>query len=100
MNSISALSIQGLSTLNAILGSTESSRAVAAIITLMQEELNKPEASSGGEVVSYLDLIIGTIGFVLLQRWGRRKTELDFRDAGGEETIWDCVIDDKGKAPR
>ncbi|KIX02746.1 uncharacterized protein Z518_08688 [Rhinocladiella mackenziei CBS 650.93] len=96
MNSISGLSIQGLSTLNAILGSTESSRAVAAIITLIKDELNKPEAGSKGEVVSYLDLIIGTIGFVMLQRWGRRKTELDFRDAGGEETIWDEVIDDHG----
>lgn len=96
MNSVSALSIQGLSTLNAILGSTESSRAVAAIITLAKDELNKPEAGSAGEVVSYLDLIIGTVGFVLLQRWGRRKTELDFRDRGGEETIWDSVIDDKG----
>lgn len=96
MNSISGLSIQGLSTLNAILGSTESSRAVAAIITLIRDELNKPEVGGTGEVVSYLDLIIGTIGFVMLQRWGRRKTELDFREVGGEETIWDAVIDDKG----
>ncbi|OAG45607.1 hypothetical protein AYO21_00243 [Fonsecaea monophora] len=96
MNSISGLSIQGLATLNAILGSTESSRAVAAIITLIRDELNKPEIGGTGEVVTYLDLIIATIGFVMLQRWGRRKTELDFRDAGGEETIWDAVIDDKG----
>jgi len=96
MNSLSGLSIQGLSTLNAILGSTESSRAVAAIITLIKDELNKPEAGSTGEVVSYKDLIVGTVGFVLLQRWGRRKTELDFREAGGDETIWDTVIDDKG----
>ncbi len=96
MNSISGLSIQGLATLNAILGSTESSRAVAAITTLIKDELNKPEVGGSGEVVTYLDLIIGTIGFVMLQKWGRRKTELDFRDAGGEETIWDAVIDDKG----
>ena len=96
MNSISGLSIQGLATLNAILGSTESSRAVAAIITLIRDELNKPEVGGTGEVVTYLDLIIGTVGFVMLQRWGRRKTELDFREAGGEEAIWDAVIDDKG----
>lgn len=95
MNSISALSIQGLSTLNAILGSTESSRAVAAIVTLIKDELRKPEASSR-EVVPYADLMIGIVGFVMLQRWGRRKTELDFREAGGEETLWDTVIDDKG----
>ena len=96
MNSISGLSIQGLATLNAILGSTESSRAVASIITLIQDELNKPEVGGTGEIVTYMDLIVGTIGFVLLQRWGRRKTELDFREAGGEEVVWDAVIDDKG----
>lgn len=96
LNSASSLSIQGLSTLNAILGSTESSRAVAAIITLIRDELNKPGDRHEGEVISYLDLFSGTIGFVLLQRWGRRKTELDFRTAGGEEVIWDTVIDDKG----
>ena len=49
-----------------------------------------------GEIVGYLDLISGIIGFVLLQRWGRRKTELDFRADGGEEVIWDTVLDDKG----
>src|SRR3984957_20268076 len=96
LDSASSLSLQGLSTLNAILGSTESSRAVAAIATLIREELNKPEAGSPGEIVGYVDLISGIIGFVLLQRWGRRKTELDFRGNGGEEVIWDTVIDDKG----
>lgn len=93
---MSALSIQGLSTLNAVLGSTESSRAVAAIITLIRDELNKPDADGHGEVANYVDLLVATVGFVLLQRWGRRKTEMEFRDAGGEETIWDTVIDDKG----
>ncbi|KAK5282177.1 hypothetical protein LTR20_008346 [Exophiala xenobiotica] len=96
MNSVSSLSIQGLATLNAILGSTESSRAVAAIITLIRDELRKPDSANSGEIISYMDLIVGTTGFVMLQRWGRRKTELDFRDADGEETIWDAVIDDKG----
>jgi hypothetical protein len=96
LDSASSLSLQGLSTLNAILGSTESSRAVAAIATLIREELNKPEAGNPGEIVGYVDLISGIIGFVLLQRWGRRKTELDFRGNGGEEVIWDTVIDDRG----
>ena len=96
LNSASILSIRGLNTLNAILGSTESSRAVAAIITLIKDELNKPEEGSRGEVVTYFDLVTSTIGFALLQRWARRKTERDFREAGGEEVIWDAVIDDKG----
>ena len=85
----------GLASLNAILGSTESSRAVAAILTLMRDEFQKPEPD-GGESVGYLDLFVGTVGFVLLQRWGRRKTNRQFIDAGGEEIIWDAVIDDNG----
>ena len=96
LNSVSAVSIHGLATLNAILGSTETSRAVAAIITLIRDELNKGSDTEAGPVIGYTDLVSCTIGFVLLQRWGRRKTELAFRDGGGEEVIWDTVIDDKG----
>ena len=95
VDSFSSVSLQGLSTLNAILGSTESSRAVAAIIALIKNELNKP-GSDETEVVGYLDLVVGIVAFVLLQRWGKRKTELDFRLSGGEEVIWDTVLDDKG----
>lgn len=87
--------LQGLSALNAILGDTESSRAVSAIITLSKEELTRPGAEDG-LVPGYWDLIVGVVSFVILQRWGRRKTALEFRGNGGEETIWDLVINDKG----
>ena len=93
LNSISAVSIHSLAMLNTICGSTESSKAVASVIHLLTHELNKPEA---GEIISYREIVVAVIGFVLLQRWGRRKTQIDFRNAGGEETIWDTVIDDKG----
>lgn len=93
LNSVSTLSIHGLSMLNAICGSTETSKAVAAVINLLSTELNRPQ---GEHVATYYDLLSALIGFVLLQRWGRRKTQLDFRNAGGEETIWDMVIDDRG----
>ena len=96
LNSVSAVSIHGLATLNAILGSTETSRAVAAIITLIRDELNKGSDGEAGQPIGYTDLVSCTIGFVLLQRWGRRKTDLAFREGGGEEVIWDTVIDDKG----
>ena len=96
LDSVSALSIHGLATLNAILGSTETSRAVAAIITLVRNELKKGDSASTPHQIGYFDLAAGTVVFVLLQRWGRRKTEIDFRESGGEETIWDTVIDDKG----
>lgn len=82
--------------MNAVLGSTESSRAVAAIIELIKDEFKKPESGKESEFVGYLDLFSGIVGFVLLQRWGRRQTEREFRASGGEEVIWDAVIDDKG----
>lgn len=93
LNSISGVSIHSLSMLNTICGSTESSKAVASVIHLLTHELNKPE---DGEIISYREILIAVIGFVLLQRWSRRQTQIDFRNAGGEETIWDTVIDDKG----
>lgn len=42
------------------------------------------------------DLLVGSIGFALLQRWGRRKTERIIREKGGEEIVWDIVILDDG----
>ncbi|KPI45346.1 uncharacterized protein AB675_2396 [Cyphellophora attinorum] len=93
MNSASGVAIHGLAVLNALFGNTETSKAVAAVITLLSTELNRPQ---GEHVASYWDLFSGLVGFVLLQRWGRRKTMLDFRNEGGEHTIWDTVIDDRG----
>ena len=93
INQSSGAIIHGLSVFNALFGNTETSKAVAAVITLLSTELNKPH---GEHVVRYLDLVLGLCGFVLLQRWGRRKTQLDFRNDGGEQTIWDTVIDDRG----
>ena len=96
LTSASNLSTQGLSTLDALLGSTETSRAVASVIELIRDEFKKPEAGKDNASVGYMDLFGGTVGFVLLQRWARRKTEREFRARGGEEIIWDAVIDDKG----
>lgn len=93
LNSVSGLSIHGLTMLNAVVGNTETSKALAAVVTLLLTELNEPQA---GYRATYKDLVLGLISFVLLQRWARRKTQLDFQSAGGEETIWDSVIDDRG----
>jgi len=92
-----AQSITGsLAMLNAILGSTESSRAVAAIVTLMRTELNRPHEDGSPDMISTFDLLIGVISFLFLQRNGRRQTELEWRDSGGDEAVWDIVIDDRG----
>lgn len=97
LSSFSALSQNLLSTIDAIVGSTESSRAIAAIITLIRKEFQKPEAVGiTDQNVGVGDLLVGSIGFALLQRWGRRKTERLIREKGGEEIVWDIVILDDG----
>ncbi|PGG95884.1 hypothetical protein AJ80_09902 [Polytolypa hystricis UAMH7299] len=96
LSSFSAFSQNLLSTLDAILGSTESSRAIAAIITLIRREFRNGDSGIGGERVGVGDLLVGSIGFALLQRWGRRATEREIKEHGDEEMIWDIVILDNG----
>lgn len=85
-----------LSTLDAILGSTESSRAIAAIITLIRREFRGNVPGPDAERIGVGDLLVGSVGFALLQSWGRKNTERYIRDNGGDETVWDIVILDNG----
>lgn len=94
LSSAAHLSQTLLSTLDAILGSTESSRAIAAIITLIRKELR--ETRHGNDKVAVGDLLVGSVGFALLQSWGRKNTQRQLRDNGGDEMIWDVVILDSG----
>ncbi|RJE22841.1 Lipase class 3 [Aspergillus sclerotialis] len=94
LSSAAQLSQTLLSTLDAILGSTESSRAIAAIITLIRKELR--ETRSGSDRVAVGDLLVGTVGFALLQRWGRKNTQRLLHENGGDAIIWDVVILDSG----
>ncbi|EEA22702.1 hypothetical protein TMatcc_001545 [Talaromyces marneffei ATCC 18224] len=96
LSSLSNLSQNLLYTLDAILGSTESSRAIAAIITLIRKEFSKAEEGEDSEVVGVGDLLVGSVGFALLQRWGRLKSEKQLRESEGEVIIWDVVILDNG----
>lgn len=96
LSSLSNLSQNLLYTLDAILGSTESSRAIAAIITLIRKEFSKQEEGEGNDVVGVGDLLVGSVGFALLQRWGRLRSEKQLRESEGEVMIWDVVILDNG----
>ena len=87
----STLSQHSLSMLDSILGSTESSRAIASIVTLIRREFRNPMTGVKGERVGLRDLLIGAVGFVLLQRWARKTTEREIRERGAEEVIWDVV---------
>ncbi|OJD18470.1 hypothetical protein AJ78_01526 [Emergomyces pasteurianus Ep9510] len=96
LSSFSTFSQNLLSTLDAILGSSESSRAIASIITLIVREFRSKESKYGGQKCGVADLLVGSTGFALLQRWGRRTTEREMRESGKEETVWDVVILDNG----
>ncbi|PYH91932.1 lipase [Aspergillus ellipticus CBS 707.79] len=96
LSSAATMSQSLLSSLDAILGSTESSRAIAAIITLIRREFRSPNAEGGAEKIGVGDLLVGCVGFAMLQRWGRRNTERHIRVSRREETVWDVVILDNG----
>lgn len=85
-----------LSTLDAILGSTESSRAIAAIITLIRREFRPIDSDVHAQKVGVGDLFIGSVGFALLQRWGKKNTQRLLRENGGDQIVWDTVILDDG----
>lgn len=89
-------SLQGLTFLNNIFGCTETSRAVAAIVTLMRKELNRPNPDGSDGNVPSFNLLLSVASFLFLQRSGRRKTEIEWRQSGGDTTVWDIVLDDKG----
>ncbi len=81
-----------LFTLESILGDTETSKAIAAIVHLIRQEFRNPETGVNGERVGLGDLLVGLIAFALLQRWGRNTTEQQLRESGGLEILWDVVI--------
>ncbi|KAL9054063.1 MAG: hypothetical protein Q9162_004392 [Coniocarpon cinnabarinum] len=83
-----------LSTINAVLGDTETSKAIATIIVLIRREIRTPD--TGVERVNFGDALAGSIGFVLLQRWGWERTEKALAESGAVETVWDVVILDQG----
>ncbi|KAH8597694.1 hypothetical protein B0O99DRAFT_616575 [Bisporella sp. PMI_857] len=97
LESAGDLSQQLLGTLDSILGSTDSSRAIASIITLIRREFQNPATGQEGEKVSVADLLMGICGLALLQRWSRKLTDAENKDQKHEEIVWDVVILDNGR---
>ena len=81
-----------LSTLDQFFGSTDSSRAMASIITLIRREFQHPATGIQGEKVGVADLMLGLCGLAYLQRWCRRLIEEENRRLRLEETVWDVVV--------
>jgi len=97
LESATDISQQLLGTLDSILGSTDSSRAIASIITLIRREFQNPATGQEGEKVSVADLLMGICGLALLQRWCKKSTDTESQDRKYEEVLWDVVILDDGR---
>lgn len=85
-----------ITTINAILGDTETSKAIATIIVLIRHEIKTP--GTAVERINLGDALSSSVGFVLLQRWGWDRTEKALSDGGAVKTVWDVVILDQGDA--
>ncbi|ESZ89550.1 hypothetical protein SBOR_10064 [Sclerotinia borealis F-4128] len=97
LSSATDISQQLLGALDSVLGSTDSSRAIASIITLIRREFQNPATGVEGERVSVGDLLLGICGLALLQRWCRRLTDFECRENRYEEVLWDVVVLDDGR---
>ncbi|KAI9656666.1 MAG: hypothetical protein M1831_004576 [Alyxoria varia] len=81
-----------LSTINGILGNTDTSKAIATIIVMVQKEFRNTDNSI--ERVNLGDILSGVIGFALLQRWSIERTETELQEVGAIEVVWDIVVVD------
>jgi hypothetical protein len=97
LESAKDISQQLLVTLDSVLGSTDSSRAIASIITLIRREFQNPATGRQGEQVGVSDLLIGICGLALLQRWSKKITDSEVEQRGREEVVWDVVVLDDGR---
>ncbi|KAL8296272.1 hypothetical protein RB600_001652 [Gaeumannomyces tritici] len=81
-----------LSFADQLLGSTESSRAIASIFTLIRREFQNPATGAEGERVGIIDLFLGLCGMAYLQRWCSDLVEEENRKLEVEEVVWDVVV--------
>lgn len=88
----SETSLNLLSALDQFFGSTDSSRAMASIITLIRREFQSPATGKDGEKVGVMDLMLGLCALAYLQRWSGRLIDEENRKLQVEETVWDVVV--------
>ncbi|KAI8292904.1 Sn1-specific diacylglycerol lipase alpha [Colletotrichum sp. SAR11_240] len=94
---VSEISQLLLSSLDQFFGSTDSSRAIASIITLIRREFQNPATGVEGERVGVVDLVMGLCALAYLQRKCRRFLEEETRRLGFEEIVWDVVVLNDGE---
>ncbi|KAF5023656.1 hypothetical protein F66182_4276 [Fusarium sp. NRRL 66182] len=86
-----------LSSLDQIFGSTDSSRAIAAIITLIRREFHDPANGLHGDSIGVMDLVLGLCALAYLQRWSWKMIDEERRRQECEEIIWDVVVLNDGE---
>ncbi|KAM0085420.1 hypothetical protein ACKRZS_002325 [Fusarium odoratissimum] len=86
-----------LSSLDQIFGSTDSSRAIASIVTLIRREFHDPATGIHGDTVGMMDLVLGLCALAYLQRWSWKMVEEEKRRQDSEEIIWDVVVLNDGE---
>jgi lipase (class 3) len=86
-----------LTSLDQFFGSTDSSRAIASIITLIRREFQNPVTGADGQQVGVVDLVMGLCALAYLQRKCWRLEEEESRRLGHEEIIWDVVVLNDGE---
>lgn len=89
MGTVSDVSSLLLGALDQILGSTDSSRAIASIITLVRREFSNPVTGTGDKV-GVMDLMLALSALAYLQQQCRKSIEEERREY--EEVIWDVVV--------
>lgn len=91
LTTLSAFAETSVLTLDSIFGSTESSRAISAIVTLIRKEFD--ENTEGEGRIGAADLVIGLTCFAVLQVKTRARSDKEIR----VELVWDVVVDEVGK---
>ncbi|KAI1295169.1 hypothetical protein F5Y03DRAFT_399308 [Xylaria venustula] len=97
VSTASNLSQLFLSVLDQFFGSTDSSRAIASIITLVRREFQNPATGVEGERVGVVDLILGLCGLAYLQNRCQKMILEESRRLGYEEIIWDVIVLNNGE---
>ncbi|RYC53895.1 hypothetical protein CHU98_g12315 [Xylaria longipes] len=97
VSTVSQVSQLFCSVLDQFFGSTDSSRAIASIITLVRREFQNPATGVEGEKVGVMDLVLGLCGLAYLQDRCRKMMQEESRRLGHEEIIWDVIVFSDGE---
>ncbi len=92
LSTVSGVSQLLLSALDQFFGSTDSSRAIASIITLIRREFQHPATGRQGEKVGVVDLVLGLCSLAYLQQHCRRLIDEENRRWEVDEIVWDVVV--------